>query len=177
MSKKWFLNSALVLAASLTLVACGAKKEETAASSSAASSSVAASSSSSAEATSGATHGTLVDGTYTAEGAEADERGWKLTHTIVVKDAKVVESKFDYINAEGKLKGEDAAYNENMKSKAGVSHAEAIEKLNAGVVATPGLENIEVVSGATNTSNDFKKSIAELITAAKEGKTETIIIK
>lgn len=175
MSKKWFLNSALVLAASLTLVACGAKKEETAATSSKASSSVVASSS--AEATSGATNGTLVDGTYTAEGAEADERGWKITHTIVVKDAKVVESKFDYINAEGQLKGESAEYNTNMKDKVGVSHAEAIEKLNAGVVATPGLENIEVVSGATTTSNDFKKSIAELIAAAKEGKTETIIIK
>lgn len=172
MSKKWFLNSALVLATSLTLVACGAKKEEAAP---AASSSVAASSSS--EATSGATATKLVDGTYMAEGAEYDERGWKISHTIVVKDGMVVESKFDYVNAEGKLKGEDEAYNTSMKEKAGVSHAEAIEKLNAGVVAKPGFDNIEVVSGATNTTDAFKTSIAALIKAAKEGKTETIVLK
>lgn len=182
MSKKLLLNSALALVASLTLVACGNKAEETASSAAASSSAVAssssveASSSSSAEATSGATAVQLVDGTYTAEGADYDERGWKISHTITVEGGKVVESKFDYVNADGALKTEDEEYNTAMKEGAGVSVAEAAEQLNAGVVANPGIDNVEVVSGATHTSDDFKKSIAALIGAAREGKTETIVL-
>lgn len=166
MSKKWFLNSALILAASLTLVACGGKKEETATSSSSAASSSAV-----------ATADKLVDGTYTAEGENYDERGWKITHTITVKDGKITESKFDYINADGKLKTEDASYNENMKSKAGVSVAEAVEKLNTALVANQGKEAVEVVSGATNTTEDFKKTSESLLAAAQEGLTGTVVVK
>lgn len=61
-----------------------------------------------------------------------------------------------------------------MKDKAGVSAGEAIEQLNAALVEKQELSAVEVVSGATHTSEDFKKSAEALLAAAAEGKTETV---
>ncbi len=55
-----------------------------------------------------------------------------------------------------------------MKDKAGVSAGEAIEQLNAALVEKQDLSAVEVVSGATHTSEDFKKSTEA--SAAAEGK-------
>lgn len=101
----------------------------------------------------------LKDGTYKAESA-FDERGWKVVHTITVAD--------------GKLKADDEEYNKNMKAKSGVSSKEATEKLNSQLVEKQNLDDVEVVSGATHTSENFKKSTEALLEAAKEGKTDTI---
>ena len=173
MSIKKLLTSGLLLASVVTLVACGNSGNDSSASSSEASSSKEASSSSS-EASS--TAATLVDGNYTAEG-EYDERGYKIVHTITVKDGKITESKFDYSKEDGQLKSEDQEYNDNMKSKAGVSAAEAIEELNAQLVETQDVSKVEVVSGASGTTDDFVKSIEAFLAAAAEGNTETVKLK
>ncbi|UPQ85279.1 FMN-binding protein [Ignavigranum ruoffiae] len=114
----------------------------------------------------------LQDGEYKAVSNE-DEHGWSVEHTIVVKDGKVTESKFDYVNAEGKLKSEDEEYNKNMKDKTGVSGAEAMEALNAALVDNQSAD-VDVVSGATSTSETFKFSSQMLLKAAAEGNTEEI---
>lgn len=61
-----------------------------------------------------------------------------------------------------------------MKAKSGVSSKEATEKLNSQLVEKQNLDDVEVVSGATHTSENFKKSTEALLEAAKEGKTDTI---
>lgn len=114
----------------------------------------------------------LQDGEYTLE-TLADERGWKHVFTLVVKDGKVTESKYDMTNADGKLKSEDADYNKAMADKAGVSFADAVKKLNEELVAKQSAD-VEVVSGATNTTDAFKTYAAKLLQAAKLGATETI---
>lgn len=115
----------------------------------------------------------LKDGTYKAESA-FDERGWKVVHTITVADGKITASNFGYENKDGKLKADDEEYNKNMKAKSGVSSKEATEKLNSQLVEKQNLDDVEVVSGATHTSENFKKSTEALLEAAKEGKTDTI---
>ncbi|BDD39322.1 MULTISPECIES: FMN-binding protein [Streptococcus] len=152
---KIVLKSLVVLGAALTLVACGSKKEAASTPSSAAKTAV------------------LKDGTYKSESGK-DKHGYKIVHTLTVKDGKISESKFDYQAEDGSLKSTNEEYNKNMKDKAGVSAGEAIEKLNAALVAKQELSAVEVVSGATHTSEDFKKSTEALLKAAAEGKTETV---
>lgn len=137
------------------LAACGSKQESTS--------------------TSSSTKETVVlkDGTYKAESGK-DDYGYKIVHTLTVKDGKISESKFDYEAEDGSLKSANEEYNKKMKDKAGVSAGEAIEQLNAALVEKQDLSAVEVVSGATHTSEDFKKSTEALLAAAAEGKTETV---
>ncbi|CYV14930.1 FMN-binding protein [Streptococcus suis] len=148
---KVVLKSLVVLGAVFALAACGSKQEST------------------------STTETVVlkDGTYKAESGK-DDYGYKIVHTLTVKDGKISESKFDYEAEDGSLKSANEEYNKNMKDKAGVSAGEAIEQLNAALVEKQDLSAVEVVSGATHTSEDFKKSTEALLAAAAEGKTETV---
>ncbi|ATZ04247.1 MULTISPECIES: FMN-binding protein [Streptococcus] len=152
---KVVLKSLVVLGAVFALAACGSKQESTSTSSSTTETVV------------------LKDGTYKAESGK-DDYGYKIVHTLTVKDGKISESKFDYEAEDGSLKSANEEYNKNMKDKAGVSAGEAIEQLNAALVKEQDLSAVEVVSGATQTSEDFKKSTEALLAAAAEGKTETV---
>ncbi len=112
---KVVLKSLVVLGAVFALVACGSKQESTSTSSSTTETVV------------------LKDGTYKAESGK-DDYGYKIVHTLTVKDGKISESKFDYEAEDGSLKSANEEYNKNMKDKAGVSAGEAIEQLNAALV-------------------------------------------
>lgn len=166
---KVVLKSVAVLAATFALVACGAKEEKK---DTAASSAETTMSSSAAESKAMVE---LKDGSYAAESAP-DDRGYKIVHTITVKDGKITESKFDYEDKDGKMKSENEEYNKMMSDKAGVSAKEAIEKLNAELVEKQDVAAVEVVSGATHTSEDFKKSTEALLEAAAKGDTAKVTI-
>ncbi|HFI0076415.1 TPA: FMN-binding protein [Streptococcus suis] len=159
---KWMLKSLLVLGAAVTLVACGAKEEST--SSSTAETTTSESSSASA----------WKDGTYKAESG-FDERGWKFVHEITIEGGKITASTADYEDKDGNLKSENAEYNATMKEKSGVSSAEATDKLDEELLAAQSAD-VEVVSGATTTSENFKKSTEALLKAAEEGNTDTITL-
>lgn len=114
----------------------------------------------------------LKDGEYTAV-SDADERGWKLHHTIVVKDGKVASSNYDYVNDKGEKKSENAEYNDKMKEKTKVSAAEAMKKLDESLVKDG---KADVVTGASHTSEVFFFSTKVLLKQAKEGKTGEVNI-
>ena len=116
----------------------------------------------------------LKDGTYTAV-SDADERGWALKHVIEVKDGKIASSKFDYVNDKGEMKSANEQYNKMMAEKSKVSFADAAKKLDEALVKGQSAD-VEVVSGATNSTDAFKFSTKVLLKAAAEGKTEEINI-
>lgn len=118
----------------------------------------------------------LKDGEYKLETSE-DERGWAHTFTLVVKDGKITESNYDMVNKDGGMKTADKDYNKNMKDKSGASFAEAVEKLNAELVEKQDPAEVEVVSGATSTTDSFKEYATQLVAAAVEGNTETIKVE
>nr|WP_025728841.1 FMN-binding protein [Atopobacter phocae] len=118
----------------------------------------------------------LQDGMYKLE-TDLDEHGWMVDFTMEVKDGKIVASNYDYKNEKGELKSEDEEYNKSMKEKTGTSVKEAMEKLNAELVEKQNPMEVEVVSGATHTSESFKDYAMQLIKAAQEGKTDTIKAK
>lgn len=119
--------------------------------------------------------GALQDGTFTLE-EKNDNNGYHTVFSIVVKDGKITESKYDNVNADGKSKVDDKDYEKNMKDKAGVGPAEFIPKLNESLVAAQSASGVDVVTGATHSTASFKNYAQQLIQASQAGKTDKIEI-
>ncbi|EGO7483944.1 extracellular electron transfer flavoprotein PplA [Enterococcus faecalis] len=166
---KFVKGFAAIALSSLVLAACGAdKKDNTTNSSSAASSE----SSAPAKKVAG---GDLKDGTYKLE-EKNEKNGYRAVFEMTVKDGKITESKYDNINADGKSKTEDTKYEESMKAKSGVGPKEYIKQLNDSFVKAQSASGVEVVTGATHSSESFQNYAQQLIQAAQAGNTDTIEI-
>ena len=172
---KFVKGFAAIALSSLVLAACGAdKKDNTTTSSSAASSETKKSTESSAPAKKVA-GGDLKDGTYKLE-EKNEKNGYRAVFEMTVKDGKITESKYDNINADGKSKTEDTKYEESMKAKSGVGPKEYIKQLNDSFVKAQSASGVEVVTGATHSSESFQNYAQQLIQAAQAGNTDTIEI-
>ncbi|EKZ0130737.1 TPA: FMN-binding protein [Enterococcus faecalis] len=172
---KFVKGFAAIALFSLVLAGCGAdKKDNTTNSSSAASSETKKSTESSAPAKKVA-GGDLKDGTYKLE-EKNEKNGYRAVFEMTVKDGKITESKYDNINADGKSKTEDTKYEENMKAKSGVGPKEYIKQLNDSFVKAQSASGVEVVTGATHSSESFQNYAQQLIQAAQAGNTDTIEI-
>lgn len=116
---------------------------------------------------------TWKDGTYSGE-SDFDERGWKVVHSITIKDGKITESTFDYEDKDGNKKSANEEYNKNMKEKSGVSSKDATTQLNEQLVKTQDVTAVEVVSGATHSSDNFIASTTALLEEAAQGNTDPV---
>lgn len=100
---------------------------------------------------------------------EEDERGWSAHHAVTVDaEGKIVESDFNYVNAEGEFKTDDTEYVEMMEDGSGNNLPDTIEYLNNYLVENNGLdgladESVDVVSGATGTYTLFVETANELL--------------
>ncbi|HAP2969246.1 TPA: FMN-binding protein [Enterococcus faecalis] len=172
---KFVKGFAAIALFSLVLAGCGAdKKDNTTNSSSAASSETKKSTESSAPAKKVA-GGDLKDGTYKLE-EKNEKNGYRAVFEMTVKDSKITESKYDNINADNKSKTEDTKYEESMKAKSGVGPKEYIKQLNDSFVKAQSASGVEVVTGATHSSESFQNYAQQLIQAAQAGNTDTIEI-
>ncbi|MDF2879848.1 MAG: hypothetical protein K0R54_405 [Clostridiaceae bacterium] len=115
------------------------------------------------------------DGTYKAEYKDFDSHGWKAQVEVVIKDGSISTSKFDYVNKDGKLKSQDAAYETSMKKVNNIGPAEYTATLSK---ILPEKQNIAeapaALTGATESLSDFKTLAASALESASEGKTETV---
>lgn len=118
----------------------------------------------------------MQDGTYTLQETDFDENGWKASMEIVVEDGKITSSNYNYEDEAGQLKTEDEGYQEMMKDKSGVGPQEFVKQLNDGLVATQDAQLVDIVTGATHSSEIFANYAQQLIQAAQNGNTETITI-
>lgn len=172
---KFVKGFAAIALFSLVLAGCGVdKKDNTTNSSSAASSETKKSTESSAPAKKVA-GGDLKDGTYKLE-EKNEKNGYRAVFEMTVKDGKITESKYDNINADNKSKTEDTKYEESMKAKSGVGPKEYIKQLNDSFVKAQSASGVEVVTGATHSSESFQNYAQQLIQAAQAGNTDTIEI-
>ena len=117
----------------------------------------------------------LQDGTYEVETKEFDENGGKARATVVVKDGKISEAKYNEFTEKGD-KREDKGYNDMMKEQAGVSPVEYEVEIEKQVVAVQSSE-IDGVSGATSSSAQAKTLFATALENAKEGKAEKALVE
>ncbi|MDR7870862.1 MAG: FMN-binding protein [Tissierellaceae bacterium] len=102
------------------------------------------------------------DGTFKADG-EMDERGWTPVVEVVVENGEIVSVDYDEYNEAGELKSEDDEYAESMKSVSGVSPAEAYKQLEDALVKRQDVDQVDAVSGATTSSEQFKELVKEAL--------------
>lgn len=104
----------------------------------------------------------MQDGTFDAEG-EPDDRGWKGYISITVAGGQITEVDYDELDKDGNKKSEDDEYAKNMKNASGVAPEEAYKQLEDSLIETQNVEEVEVVSGATDSSNRFKELANEAL--------------
>ena len=177
MKKKRFVTGFAVLAFSaLVLGACGAddngSSNSSSESSTAQSSTAKSTTESSAKVVAG---GDLQDGTYKLE-EKNYSNGYRAVFEMVVKDGKITESKYDNVNENGESKTKDAEYNKNMEAKSGTNPEKYIPELNDQFLKAQSASGVEVVTGATHSSESFQNYAQQLIQAAQAGNTDTIEI-
>ncbi len=176
MKMKKLITGVTVLAMStLLLAACGGSKDKDTKESTAASSKVAKDDKKEAAPQEKIAGGDLKDGEYTLEEKNEDQ-GYRATFTMVVKDGKISESKYDNIDKDGKSKTKDADYNKMMGEKADSKPEKFIPELNDALVASQSVAGVDVVTGATHSTESFKNYAQQLVQAAQAGKTEKIEI-
>lgn len=118
----------------------------------------------------------MKDGTYTLTEKDFDDHGWKASMAITVKDGKITESNYNYEDENGKLKSDDEGYQKSMSEKTGVGPKDFIPKLNEALVKNQDAQKVDVVTGATHSSETFLNYAQQLIQAAQKGDTTTIEI-
>lgn len=169
--KKLITGTTILVMSTLLLAACGGGKDKDTKESSAASTEEVAKSEDKEEAPAEKiAGGDLQDGEYTLE-EKNENNGYRAVFTMVVKDGKITESKYDNINAEGKSKTEDTEYNKMMDEKAGNSPEKFIPELNKALVEKQKPSEMDVVTGATHSTHSFQMYAEQLINAAEKGDT------
>ena len=117
------------------------------------------------------------DGSYRAEGAAADDHGWKPYLVVTVEGGAVATVEYDYVNADGLKKSEDEDYKANMLNYGGTTYpAEFTQKIEEGYVAAQKGADVDTVAGATTSTDNFKKLAAELEKSMSKGKKDIVVV-
>lgn|SRR3712207_4822157 len=117
------------------------------------------------------------DGKYKAEANKTDNYGWKSYVEIEIKDGKIANVDFDYLNKDNKRKSQDEKYNKSMKEKAGTSPKEFCSKVSKDLVEKQNLDKLDGISGATHSVNEFKTLAKAALNNAEKGNTEEATVK
>lgn len=94
------------------------------------------------------------DGVYKATQDKADQYGWKGFVEITIKEGKIAAVTFDYDN-NGALKSKDEAYKAQMEPVSKTYPEKAFAELQASLVEKQDVAAVEVVAGATTSTNEF----------------------
>ena len=116
----------------------------------------------------------LQAGTYRLEELNFGETGWKEALEITVADGEITDATWESVDEEGNNKIEDEEYQETMTGVSGTGPQDFIPELENALVEAQDPADVEVVAGATGTSESFKTYAQQLVDAAEEGNTETI---
>ncbi|EST89183.1 extracellular electron transfer flavoprotein PplA [Vagococcus lutrae] len=179
MKKKKLISGLAILAmSSLLLVACKSDDQKEAEKTDATQETVAKDKEESKEEAKEMTQvagGELKDGTYTLE-EKNYSNDYRTVFSIVVKDGKITESNYDNVNEAGESKVKNKEYDDMMKDKSGTGPSEFIPALNEALVDKQNAGDVEVVTGATHSTDSFKNYAQQLIQAAQAGNTDKIEI-
>lgn len=86
---------------------------------------------------------------------QQDQYGWFPHMRLTFSGDTLTEIYFDYVDDSGAKKSDDDEYNSGMKEKTGVSGKEAMEALRQNLIAVQNPMAVDVVTGATQTSEEF----------------------
>lgn len=122
----------------------------------------------------GTPDGDLQDGTYTVADQEFGETGWKENLEITIADGKITDAIWTSLDEDGNNKREDDEYQEAMSGVVEIGPQDFIPALEEDLVDTQDPAEVEVVTGATSTSDKFIDYAKQALAAAAEGNEETI---
>lgn len=119
----------------------------------------------------------MKDGTYKAEYDTPDEHGWTDFVQITMTNSKITDVDFNSLNAEGAKKTDDPDYEAAMKKDAKTWPSEFYPKLATSLVEKQNVGDVDAISGATTTSESFKKLVNELSSNMSKGVFDTVKVK
>ncbi len=126
----------------------------------------------------GCTSKGMKDGTYKAEFSTFDDHNWKDFVELTVSGGKITEVNFDSVNKEGTLKNGDEAYDKAMKDAGFATWpSDFFPKLEKQLLDTQDVEKVDVVAGATHTSDALKVLVKELSKNMSKGDTATVKVE
>lgn len=116
----------------------------------------------------------LQDGSYRIEELNFGGTGWKEALEINVDGGEITDANFESVDEDGNNKIEDDEYQESMAGAVEIGPQDFIPELEESVVEAQDPADIEVVTGATGTSEKVQDFAQQLVEAAEEGNTDTI---
>ncbi|MGM9973132.1 MAG: FMN-binding protein [Clostridiaceae bacterium] len=117
------------------------------------------------------------DGKYRAEYDQIDKNGWKAFVELTVKDGKISEVDYDYLNDKDERKSENAEYNKKMKEIAGTNPETYLPELEKALVDKQDASKIDNITGATHSVDGYKEMVAKLVDEKiKKGDETTLVI-
>ncbi|MDE6202955.1 MAG: FMN-binding protein [Lachnospiraceae bacterium] len=118
----------------------------------------------------------MKDGFYTAEMSDFSN-GWKEYLCIMVKDDTIVYAEFNAKDSSGYIKAWDNAYMEKMNASQGTYPNEYTRSYVSKLIDAQTSGSIDTVTGATSSGNNFRKLSEAVISQAKKGKPDTIVVE
>lgn len=118
----------------------------------------------------------MKDGYYTAEMSDFSH-GWKEYICIYVKNDKIISAEFNAKDPNGFIKAWDNEYMNNMNSVQGTYPnrytREYVQQLMEGQKET----EVDTVSGASTSGDNFRKLIVTVIEQAKKGDASVAVVE
>lgn len=118
----------------------------------------------------------LKDGYYTAEMAEFSY-GWKEYLRIQVKDGTIVSAEYNAKNESGFIKAWDNSYMENMVDIQGTYPNKYTREYVQQLIDGQADVQVDIITGATTSGNNFEKLVEAVLQQAKKGNTETMLVE
>lgn len=119
---------------------------------------------------------TLKDGYYTAEMSDYSN-GWKEYLLIQVKHGTIVSAEFNAKNESGFIKAWDNNYMQNMISIQGTYPNKYTREYVQQLLEGQGQVELDAVTGATTSGNNFKRLAEAVLKQAKAGDSKKIVVE
>lgn len=119
----------------------------------------------------------IVDGTYRAEFDTFDSSGYKDFVEVTFKDGLAVSVSADAVKADGTLKSMDNGLRDAMSGVINTYPEKYYRDLINQYIANPDSDGIDVVAGATESSNNFIELLKAVEKAVVNGEPGTVTVK
>ena len=117
----------------------------------------------------------MIDGKYKATFKTADNHGWTDYVEITVKDSKITEVDYDSVDKDGNKKSTDTDYEEAMKGAGSSTYpSKYMSELEDDLIKKQNINDVDIIAGATTSSNDFRKLVKALEKNISKGDTTTV---
>ncbi len=117
------------------------------------------------------------DGEYRAEFAKFDSYGYKDYLTLTVEDGSITKVEYNARDAEGLLRTEDEKYAQEMEAVRETYPELYTTNLINQLLEKQDIEKVDMIAGATYSSDSFKALFTALEENMQEGNTELLLVE